>query len=140
MTSITNQIPIKQFLNSTELPAGTTLVDQSSSDDPVKEQKASTKNSVQPWWMSSLGPFIHLYKATQQRRKERHTCKYLMSLDDCFLKDIGINRADVVRAMQSKYSPQGASAELERIACETRAVQIQLKKDSRGSSANASRI
>lgn len=119
-----NPLSISQMATIAEIP-----VRRIFHDEQTKDQESVSKQQNNSSWMLCLNPFIRLIRAIRQRRKERETCLYLMSLDDCFLNDLGINRADVVWAMRQRNPFVSPSEQLRRIARENRMIQIRNQKN-----------
>lgn len=106
-----NPLSIDQ-LEQLATPAKTNYFDPTL-QNPVKEKRVDSEG--RSWWAVMFGPLYRLFHAVQQHRQERETCLYLLSLDDCHLDDIGINRADVVWAMRQHNPLLSATAELNKL-------------------------
>lgn len=96
--------------------AGTTSSEQRFVCDKAEYRKDETETENKSWATSIIG----LIRAFRQRIEDRRTLLYLKSLDDCYLDDIGINRADIVMARRLENTSMSASAVLQKIALESR--------------------
>lgn len=97
--------------------------------DKLEYQKDVKESKRKSWWASSISRFIGVFRVVRQRVGDHRALVYLKSLDDCYLNDIGINRADIVMALRMENSSLSASAVLQKIALEKRKQDIKKVKE-----------
>lgn len=119
-----------QQLSTYPLPsAGCGVSEKSIVVDRPEYQKDVKDSERKSWWVSYIGLIIGLFRAVRKHVEDRRTILYLKSLDDCYLDDIGINRADIVIALRMENSSLSASAVLQKIALEKRQKYIKNVKE-----------
>lgn len=124
--ALLNPIAINQLTKYNQLAKFTktktklVVVDQALVHNSAEILLVDTPKNKRLRWKAYISPMLRLYHRRKQHWIDKKACQQLLRLDDSSLKDIGINRADIIWAVRKQSPRISASAELEKIARENR--------------------